>query len=340
VKIAMIIGRCPEGQCGVGDYARVLAATLCQSGLTVEVLEKTPRVNSAAGVARPATAFPADLVHIQYPTAGFGKSLAPQLFSIRHRFLLTAHEFQDTHILRRLAFYPLFMRAQHLIFTTAENRDCALQWAPWLQRNNSVIPLSTNIPKAATRNGNTDGTEVLHFGLIRPGKGIEQVIEFARIARAERLPISVRIVGSPQAGDGTYLQTVRTAAVGLPITWELNLPAEEVAQRLGQAAIAYQPFPDGASEKRASLLAALANGAAVITTRGRYTPSALQDGVCFCSSPGEAVAAARKLLHDNALRNALSLKGQRYAQKFSWEQIAEAHIRLYQQLLSNHAHRY
>ena len=78
----------------------------------------------------------------------------------------------------------------------------------------------------------------------------------------------------------------------------------------------------------------------MITTRGRHTPSALEGAVCFCSGPAEALTAARKLLHDTALRKELSAKGLRYAQKFSWDEIAEAHIRIYQQLLSNHANRY
>jgi glycosyltransferase involved in cell wall biosynthesis len=99
------------------------------------------------------------------------------------------------------------------------------------------------------------------------------------------------------------------------------------------------PFPDGASEKRGSLLAALSNGLPVITTKGRSTPTELEDVVRFCSSPAEAVEAAQALLEAPALREELGARGRHYAEKFSWESIAQSHIAIYQQLVASHANR-
>jgi glycosyltransferase involved in cell wall biosynthesis len=334
LRVALLIGDCPSGACGVGDYARVLASTLSGRGLETEIIEFR-RLRDVRLIRK----LILDLVHFQYPTAGFGKSLAPQLFSFQHRFVLTAHEFQGTHLLRRLAFYPLWYGAQHVIFTNEINRDYALRWAPWLKDKNSVIPLSTNIPRASARNEQAGGAEVVHFGLIRPNKGIEQFIEFAHCVHAQRLPVSLRIVGSPQAGDGEYLRSIQRLAKGLPVIWDLNLPATAVAERLAAATVAYLPFPDGASERRASLLAAMANGLPVLTTRGANTPSALDGAVQFCASPSAAIAAVKQLLREPTQRKELSANAVQYAQRFTWESIADSHIAIYRRLLSKHANR-
>jgi glycosyltransferase involved in cell wall biosynthesis len=94
------------------------------------------------------------------------------------------------------------------------------------------------------------------------------------------------------------------------------------------------PFPDGASERRASLLAALANGLPVITTKGRASPPELEDVVRFCSSPGESVATAQILIEAPTEREELAFRGRQYAERFSWENIARSHMAVYEQLMT------
>jgi len=336
VKVALLIGPCPEGRCGVGDYTRLLAAALERNGARAEVFEcaKGAAAFRAFHLASAIRKCQPDVTHLQYPTAGFGKGLTPQVFSLFKRFVLTAHELEGTHLLRRLSFYPLWARARHVIFTTEANRDYSLRWAPWVRGISSVVPLSSNIPvRANGRNGHLPA-EVIHFGLIRPNKGIEDVLEFARRACAEQLPITVRIVGSAPALHAAYLSNIRSSSADLPVVWDLDLSAEEVGERLARATAAYLPFPDGASEKRTSLIAALESGLPVLTTRGEFTPSGLQSASWFCSSPNEALTAARTLLERSDLRDALGSRARQYAEKFSWESAAQSHIEIYQQFVS------
>jgi glycosyltransferase involved in cell wall biosynthesis len=341
VKVALLIGPCPEGRCGVGDYTRLLAAALERNGVRAEVFESAEggAAFRAFRLAAAMRKFQPDVAHLQYPTAGFGKGLTPQVFSLLKRFVLTVHEMEGTHVLRRLSFYPLWASARHVIFTTEVNRDYSLHWAPWLRGISSVVPLSSNIPvRANGRNGHAPA-QVIHFGLVRPNKGIEDVLEFARLAHVQRFPISVRIVGSSPAGQAAYLSNLRASSADLPVVWDLDLSAGEVAERLAKATVAYLPFPDGATEKRTSLIAALESGLPVLTTRGKFTPSGLDGASWFCSSPTEALTAVRTLLERADLREALGSRARQYAEKFSWESAAQSHIQIYQELGTPHENR-
>jgi glycosyltransferase involved in cell wall biosynthesis len=341
VKVAFLIGPCPKGTCGVGDYTRLLAAALDIKGVRTEVFE-CAEGSPAFRVFRLATAirgFQPDVTHLHYPTAGFGKGLTPQLFSLLRRSVLTVHELEGTHLLRRLSFYPLWARARHIIFTTEPNRDYSLRWAPWVRSISSVVPLSSNIPVRTNGRNGHGSAEVIHFGLLRPNKGIEDVLEFARLAYSAKLPIGIRIVGGSLTRHKAYLSSLRAASAELPVIWDLDLTAEEVAHRLAGATLAYMPFPDGASEKRTSLLAALGSGLPVVTTRGEFTPSELKDAAWLCASPSEALIAARTLLERSDLREALGSRARQYAERFSWESAVQSHIAIYQGLGCSHANR-
>jgi glycosyltransferase involved in cell wall biosynthesis len=340
-RVALVIGPCPYGMCGVGDYTRMLATALERHGLRAEVVESggtaalmALRLNTAVKAFRP------DVIHLQYPTAGFGKTVAPHIFSILNRSVLTVHELQLTHWLRQLSCYPLALRARHVIFTCESNRNYALPWAPWLEKKSSVIPLASNISAAGNGLNHRAPAEVIHFGLMRPNKGIEDVLEFARLAEARGFPLRVRVMGSSPPQHATYLSRVQKSARALSLIWDLNLSREAIAERLARATVAYLPFVDGASERRASLLAALANGVPVITTRGRFTPSGLDEAVRYCSTPDQAVAIAQAMIDAPADRENLAHRGREYAGKFSWENIAQAHVALYQRLAVHHANRH
>lgn len=330
MRVAFVTGPIPAGHCGVGDYTRLLGTAISRKGVDVVLFE-------AAGITALRAAmkkFNPDVIHLQYPTAGFGKGVTPQLFSCLVRSVLTLHEVEGRHLLRRLSLYPLWARALHVIFTCESNREYSLRWAPWLRESSSVVPLFSNIPVVDKQHCQGASAEIIHFGLIRPNKGIEDVLAFAKFASAEGLPLKVRIVGSTPAKHADYLLKVQVDSSNLPVTWDLNLSAEAVAQRLTRATIAYLPFPEGACERHTSILAALANGVPVITTRSKLTPPALSTAAKFCASPVEAVAVTKELLANPALRGTLSANARHYASRFSWDVIAESHIEIYQRIIA------
>jgi glycosyltransferase involved in cell wall biosynthesis len=339
VKAAILCGPCPPGACGIGDYTVCLARALEQKGVQAHVIS-SGNWNLLGALKHDAilsgTNF--DVLHIQYPTVGFGWALTPQALALLQRCVVTVNEASRVHILRKLALLPFTIRPKQLIFTSEYERQFAIKWVPWISEVSCVIPITSNI-SVADEPSNRSLDEILYFGLIMPKKGLESVIALAELVKASRLSFRIRIMGSSPPKYAAYFEALRSKTSTLPIIWDLELSEYEVAKRLASSSIAYLPYPDGVSERRATFKAALLNGVTVITTRGQHTPSTFGEFVSFCPNPKEALAAARFLSGNPMQRTKLTDRARGYARQFTWDSIAEAHLALYQRTLSTECSR-
>lgn len=333
MKIAMVTGSYPPEPCGVGDYTAKLAQSLITKGVTVNIPTDIRwgllDVHSAAAKVKAAAP---DIIHIQYPTRGYGYKLGPQALNLRVKpCVVTLHEVSQAHLLRQLSLYPFALGAKRLIFTSAYEMNYALKWAPWLANRSSVIPIGSVISAPVDASAK-DLDDIVYFGLIRPKKGLEQVIRLADLARSEGVSLRVRIIGSVDSKLQPYLEDLRLASMGLPVTWELGLPEPEVANLLARSRIAYMPFPDGASERRSSLLALLLNGVATVSTKGAFTTGAMAEALAFAETPEEALGVIKGLMADSGKRELLAHKARGYARRHDWDDVASKHLELYQRV--------
>jgi glycosyltransferase involved in cell wall biosynthesis len=324
MRIAMITGSYPPDVCGVGDYTFHLVEALKQQGMEVSVIRwNRPDLKSIKNVIGVINDFAPAVVQLQYPTVGFGHSIVPQFMNLLMPCVVTLHEVSQLHILRRLSLY---------LFTSEYERRYARSYAPWITQKSSVVPIGSSIP-SSSREKMRKANEIIYFGLIRPNKGVENVLSLAACIKEQGVELNIRMVGKIQPGQNMYFQYLQTLSKDLPVIWNVALSDNELADLLGSSKIAYMPYPDGASERRSSLLAVLANGIATITTEGKYTPKELEDVVLYAHSPKDALSLAIKLREDNALRVRLEATGQDYLKKFTWEAIAAAHKNIYHELV-------
>ncbi len=268
---------------------------------------------------------------MQYPSVGYGRSILPQLLCLRIRPVVTLHEFSHVRLPRQLASVPFILCASHLVFTSQVEAGHVRRVAPWLSGKSSVIPIGSNIrpqehPVAREFN------EVLYFGLISPRKGIEQVLEFASLARQGDAKLRVRILGQVAAQFQDYARHLIASAEGLPIIWTLDRSDIEVAEFLGRASVAYLPFPDGASDRRGSLKAALASGVVCISTEGKSVPDDMRRVLTFASNSRDALSKALELLADRARWSQLSSATASYSNSYKWGHIARRHLDLYESI--------
>ena len=334
MRIIFITGSYPPDTCGVGDYAYRLAQALQACGMTVDIVsQKNWNLKNSLILVSHLNTYKSDIIHIQYPTVGYGYGLAPQAISLLRRCVVTLHEVSQAHVLRRLSLYPFTIRSSHVIFTSSHEQRYALRWAPWLRNRSSIIPIGSNIA-AIHVNEKVERKEIVYFGLIRPNKGLEDVLQLASLIKENHKPFSIRIIGKLHPDSMEYFNKLRLQTKTLPVHWCIGLTDYETADLLSHAEMAYVPYPDGVSERRGSLLALLANGVTVITTRGAQTPPTMEGVVIFVQNPQETLTLAEEIFSDKGLRKRYSAKSRAYAENFEWSRIASRHVEIYKRLVS------
>jgi glycosyltransferase involved in cell wall biosynthesis len=105
--------------------------------------------------------------------------------------------------------------------------------------------------------------------------------------------------------------------------------AAEVSVLLTACDLLLQPYPDGVTTRRTSVMAGLINARPVLTTTGHLTEDAWAETGAVALTPaadrGAYVESARRLLADPIERAALALRGNTtYRERFSLERTVSA----------------
>ena len=330
-----------DGSCGVLDYSHRLAAALARLDVDIRIAHggREGRLSLRALAAELRAGRPS-VLHLQYPMAGFGASLVPQLATGLTALpcVVTLHEFSQVHPLRRLASLA-FSRADALIFTTPEERDAFCRWRPGSHRRSTVVPLGSNIPCLVEGEagfmdaGHRDLDSICYFGQLRPRRGIEALLALARLAARRAPRLQFLVLGAVPVGREPYVQSLRDTCGDLPnLAWELDHDQAEVARILARQGFAYLPYPDGVSGRRGSLLAALGNGVLVITTPGRQIPPGLRAAVAFAGDPEAALTRIERLRASTEARRVQRAAADAWMRDRGWQSIAERHLALYRRL--------
>lgn len=333
----MVSGTWPPDVCGVGDYTETLSRALEAGGVTV-LRFGDARLSQiySPGVMQRAAEVDCDVVHIQYPTVGYGRSYTPAAMprGIRGKpVVVTLHEFSVFRWYRRAWFSPYAEHCAARIFTTDEERLLFGQRFPQRGGIDDVIEIGSNIPIA--RQNQRDGGRVVYFGLIAPNKGLEAFVDLAVLANSVGAPFTFEIVGAVQGRHRAFAETVlqRAAAAGVRAT--LDAPEDVVAERLGTATFAYLPFPDGATGKRGTLAASIVNRLIVITRHSTLTPPWMAAATFHAKGAQEALALLTRMQDDRAMRTVALQRTDTARARYRWDVIAGRHAALYARLLND-----
>ncbi len=313
------------------------------------------------------------VVHIQYQTGAYGMRPAINFLPARLRRLdprprvvVTAHDLRLPYLLpkagalRRWVTRRLFEDADAVIVTNAEDQRRLMgEGHPdrdrYLARTGvpaRLIPIGSNITPAPPDGFHRDRWRRDHgvredeivavfFGLPTPSKGLRELVSaFARLPANLRLHIAG---GEPQhPREQEYVEQVHAAIAELNlehrIFWSGYVDPPAVSAQLLASDIGVLPFLDGASYRRGSLLAMLAHGLPVVTTRpaAPLVPPLVDREHALLVAPGlesELVDAIARLASDAPLRARLARNGHAVSRHFTWPAIAAAHTDLYNALL-------
>ncbi len=367
MKIAFVTGSYPPMRCGVGDYTYRLIQTLTELGHTIDVFTRVEanEIKNANLQVFPVVrrwtlrcAFSLycfirrvapDIVHIQYPTAGYYFNLGPHVLAFLFRIsgmpvITTIHEFRYNHFLRRCSIIVFLLMSSKVIFTTSEEKNYVAKRFPFCKRKFIVINLGSNIQKIEDK-VKANLNIISYFGLFHHTKSIEKIIDAFKILLDVNPDFRLRLIGDISPRDIHYFEEIKQYAknhIGEEkIEWFVGKNFEEISGALKESCVCILLYPDGVSFRRTSFLATLELGIPCVTTKGESTPSELLDdeNVLFASAPIE-IAKKIQYLRDNIrireriVKNILTL-----SKRFSWEMIGKRHVELYQEVVESDEHR-
>jgi glycosyltransferase involved in cell wall biosynthesis len=176
------------------------------------------------------------------------------------------------------------------------------------------------------------GRTLLFFGLIRTYKGLEELI----VALDEVEEARLIVAGDPMEPIESARRLASRLGLDERIEWRLGyLPRDEVAELMREATLIVLPYRGGESASGA-LATALGHGRPAVVTEplGEAVAEYGAGAVVPSRDPGALADAIRHLLDDPAALEGAFRGVQRARAALSWDAIAEAHERLYADLLA------
>ncbi len=323
----------PPVKCGVGAYTRGLAEALADAGHDVTVVtsrgvptsaETNPRVLGLlrewdiGGFLRvlPRVFVPRpEVVVSSFPAVVPGRYsrllyLLPGLATAllrRPRTVLIVHEFVRTGDAERARLGLALRMADRIVAVTEAERDGIVRQYPSVadrvivRHNPATLPVVPDDARADAELraslGPADRPVVGFIGLLwAPGKGFEELLE--AVARSDALLMATGALDPANEYHAHLEARIEQLGLGDRVRWMGTLGDEQAGRFLRSVDAVALPYQGGAESGYTTLLAALINGAAVITTRGPQQPEWLRDGetavlVEPCDPAGLAAAIER-----------------------------------------------
>lgn len=334
-KILMITGSHPPDVCGVGDYTYNLYKALSvRSEIDIIIFYKSLwKLNLLRKYYNEIKKIKPDIVHLQYPTYGYGYSFLPLLLMaiLPYPSVITIHEFSSRTYKARLFTNILLCFVNEVVVSNNEELNYIKNNILLKKKKVSVINIGSNIPQSKNNNRafNLRYYDIVYFGHIRPLKGIESFIKDFKKLQSKFPSIKGAIIGQTLPQYQNYFEQLNIKSDN-NLELIVNKSENDVSDYLANSKIAYLPFPDGVSYRRGSLIAATLNGCQIITTysKSEVLNISFQPYVHLVRDNNLIENVVNDILKkEMAKKNVLEL-----GCSFSWDQIALKHLDLYQSI--------
>lgn len=327
----------------------------------------TWRMGAVRTVGMRAQELGAEWIHLQYQTAAFGMNPSVN-FAVRSwqrvaRVAWTYHDLLPAYLFPKagatlrdwVTFRPV-SAADAVIATNRSDFERLEQGAGVAHMRLHEIPIGSNVKgtllsadeRRARRLRYGWGDHHLaigYFGALNRSKGgtallhtLQSVVE--RGVDAHLLMIG-DVLGASDPTNAAYAEEVRRQIDGMGLNervqWTGRESGDEVSADLNAVDVCLLPYADGASLRRGTLMAALANGCAIVTTEPQspiadlrtdeealFVPLGSDSEIALTSA--DAIV---RLMQDEALRSRLRTGARRASEAFSWQKIARRHLEIY-----------
>jgi len=329
-------------------------------------------------VRRRAEDFRAEWIHVQYQTAAFNMNpavnLAPRFWRGTARVAWTYHDLLPAYLFpkagegirNRVTEFPVGSADAIITTNRADYRHLWQNHASARGRLHE-IPIGSNVQGVALTPAERSerrqrygwGSEQVvlgYFGALNRSKGgmtlLHVLDTLVREGIDAHLLMIGDVLGASDLTNAPFAEEVRqqVSRMGLQarIQWTGREAGEEISADLNAIDICLLPYADGASLRRGTLMAALANGCAIVTTAPQAPIANLRDGdeALYVPLAGEwqiaqsavtvtasaSALAIKRLLGDSALMERLRTNARAASSAFSWGEIARRHLKIYESL--------
>jgi glycosyltransferase involved in cell wall biosynthesis len=373
MRIGIITGEYPPLQGGVGAFSDILAHRLQKLGHDIFVFSDSRTKQQSDFV--PVTSFSGtwdytalkaiqrwiddnhlDIVNLQFQTAAYNMSAWIHFYPhfIKIPYVTTFHDLRFPYLFPKAGFLRdwivmhLAKVSDGVITTNGEDWERVF---PAINKMSIIIPIGSNILSTITdinrdewrKKVNVEPNDILivNFGFVNHSKGIDILLK--AVAQLEDPSIKILMLGGrtgasdPTNQDNSEEIDKLIIELGLEkrVHWTGYVSDEEVSAYMQSGDMSVLPFRDGASMRRGSLLAALYQACAIITT---YPTAKLPfDESHMILVPPEDVQALanaiRSLADNDALRIHLRNNMKTLYSYFDWDSIAQRTVEFFQQVL-------
>jgi glycosyltransferase involved in cell wall biosynthesis len=188
---------------------------------------------------------------------------------------------------------------------------------------------------------------LLTWGLLRPGKGIERVIDAMASLRELRGAPQYLVAGATHprvlAAEGeayrdSLAEQVRRDGLSTAVRFDpVYRSAPGLAALVQSCAVVVLPYDSTDQATSGVLVNAIANGRPVVATAFPHAVELLGSGagmVVAQNDPDALASALRQVLSDPRLAGSMAAEGRRMAPSLAWSTVADAYLVLAQRLLS------
>jgi glycosyltransferase involved in cell wall biosynthesis len=251
------------------------------------------------------------------------------------RTTFVVHEFVDLQETERRWLALALRAADRIIAVTEAERDALLARYPWaasrtvVRHNAPNIPVATVDPAADARVRETLGPRgrplIAFFGhIMGPKKGFDELLQ--ALARTDATLVATGSLNLDDPYMAYIAAQIKRLGLSERVRWLGYLAHQDVGRVLRVADAVVLPYHGGAKSGYTSLLAAMVNGAAVITTRGPENPRWLRDGetglLADSADPITLASAIERMLEDERLASRVRTGAREL--EFGWDEIVEA----------------
>lgn len=365
MKIGIICENYPPAvvEGGIAHYSEHLAHNLTAIGEDVVIITGEGHCGDGSDEGIPVLRFPGkwdgrtarqmarrlrvlgvDIVNLQYSPVMYPARFKLVWGSVTRGFasVVSFHTLWGGSKLNHLAALGFLSSGNGIIATNSEIIYLLRRYLPFFLKKTCFIPIGANIEP-----GDTEGDYreiaarysldpnlpvLVYFGMAYPGKGMDLLFEATRIL-LQKYGVDVRllVIGGGISDAPKYVEEKKRLTAKLSIEgrviWTGRLPAREVSGLLTGSDVAVLPFEAGVSDRRGSLMAALAHHKAVVTTKPAVPIALFKNGENMVwpdkNDAGSLAELVLRVLQNHELRRILENGATELAKHFEWSQIAK-----------------